>query len=73
VLALLAESVLLVGLVMLAGEIPGDSLRLRDAAGRLIATGIGSSLSIPETPAGWYLLEVQAGNGRMARIPVVKE
>jgi formate hydrogenlyase subunit 3/multisubunit Na+/H+ antiporter MnhD subunit len=32
VLALLAESVLLVGLVMLAGEIPGDSLRLRDAA-----------------------------------------
>jgi formate hydrogenlyase subunit 3/multisubunit Na+/H+ antiporter MnhD subunit len=32
VLALLAESVLLVGLVMLAGEIPGDSLSLRDAA-----------------------------------------
>jgi formate hydrogenlyase subunit 3/multisubunit Na+/H+ antiporter MnhD subunit len=35
VLALLAESVLLVGLVMLAGEIPGDSLRLRDAAAAL--------------------------------------
>jgi len=32
VLALLAESVLLVGLVMLAGEIPGDSLGVRDAA-----------------------------------------
>jgi formate hydrogenlyase subunit 3/multisubunit Na+/H+ antiporter MnhD subunit len=35
VLALLAESVLLVGLVMLAGEIPGDSLSLRDAAAAL--------------------------------------
>jgi formate hydrogenlyase subunit 3/multisubunit Na+/H+ antiporter MnhD subunit len=35
VLALLAESVLLVGLVMLAGEIPGDSLALRDAAAAL--------------------------------------
>ena len=35
VLALLAESVLLVGFVMLAGEIPGDSLRLRDAAAAL--------------------------------------
>jgi multicomponent Na+:H+ antiporter subunit A len=35
VLALLAESVLLVGLVMLAGEIPGDSLRLGDAAAAL--------------------------------------
>jgi hypothetical protein len=56
-----------------SGAPAGATLRLRDAAGRLIATGIGSSLSIPETPAGWYLLEVQAGNGRMARIPVVKE
>ena len=36
VLALLAESVLLVGLVMLAGEIPGDSLSLRDAAAALV-------------------------------------
>ncbi len=35
VLALLAESVLLVALVMLAGEIPGDSLSLRDAAAAL--------------------------------------
>jgi multicomponent Na+:H+ antiporter subunit A len=34
-LALLAESVLLVGLVMLAGEIPGDSLALADAAAAL--------------------------------------
>jgi len=35
VLALLAESVLLVALVMLAGEIPGDSLAIRDAAAAL--------------------------------------
>ena len=35
VLALLAESVLLVGLVLLAGEIPGESLAIRDAAAAL--------------------------------------
>jgi formate hydrogenlyase subunit 3/multisubunit Na+/H+ antiporter MnhD subunit len=38
VLALLAESVLLVGLVMLAGEIPGDSLAIRDAAAALASS-----------------------------------
>jgi len=38
VLALLAESVLLVGLVMLAGEIPGDSLGVRDAAAALASS-----------------------------------
>ena len=58
-----------------SGVPPGTELRLRDAAGRLVATGtLGPDgwMPVPAGHAGWHLLEAWHGGRPIARLPLVR-
>lgn len=58
-----------------SGVPPGTELRLRDAAGRLVAAGtVGPDgwMTVPAGHAGWHLLEAWHGGRPIARLPLVR-